>query len=77
MWFFETTIGAACARFVVKTAATDAGRSDAMTAMSSPFALMPQCTPLELKPLGAVTPPAMGVKVGRIYAGTSCSRSML
>jgi hypothetical protein len=58
---FETMIGAACARFVVKTAATEAGWLEAMIARSRPFDLMPQSTPLALKPAGAVTPPSMGV----------------
>ncbi len=59
-WSRDTMTGAACARLVVKTAAAEAGRSDAITARSSPpFALIPQATPAAVKPRGAVTLPSI------------------
>jgi hypothetical protein len=54
---FDTSTGAACARFVVKTAAAVAGWSETSRARSSPFALMPALTPAARKPFGRVTPP--------------------
>src|SRR5258707_428222 len=48
----ETTTGAACARFVVNTAADVAGRSDTRRARSKPAALTPAATPASRKPLG-------------------------
>ena len=55
----ETRIGAACARFVVNTAAATAGTSQAMTARSGrPLALIPHATPAARKPAGAVTLPS-------------------
>jgi hypothetical protein len=56
----ETRTGAACARFVVNTAAAVDGESDTITARSSlPFALMPHATPAARNPAGAVTPPGI------------------
>src|SRR5687767_11466511 len=59
----ERVIGAAWARFVVNSAAADAGPSAARMARSSAeaTALMPQCTPAVLKPAGAVMPPLAGL----------------
>src|SRR5689334_3741401 len=59
----ETSTGAACARFVVKIPAIEANVSVAMTARSraSGFALIPQCSAADLKPVGAVIPPSTGV----------------
>ena len=58
MFSRETRTGAACARFVVNTAAADAGCSDAMTARSGrPFALIPHEIPAARKPRGAATLP--------------------
>ena len=52
----ETRTGGACARFVVKTAAAEAGVSDTMTARSSPLRRMPAWTPAATAP--AFEPPA-------------------
>ena len=56
----ETVTGAACARFVVNTAAAVAGRSDTSSARSGPrpCALMPTYAPAARNPLGVATPPA-------------------
>ncbi len=49
----ETRTGAACTWLVVKTAATDAGRSATMSVTSSaPDALMPAATPAAREPFG-------------------------
>ena len=54
----ETRIGAASARFVVKTAAAVAGVSDTSRARSRPcLALMPALEPEARYPCGVVTPP--------------------
>src|SRR5688572_21803842 len=61
----DTRTGAALARFVVKMPAAEAARSAASTVRSRApaFALIPQCSAAEVKPCGAVTPPAAGVNV--------------
>src|SRR5262245_34236918 len=58
--------GAACARFVVNRPAIDANVSTATTARSSAsgFALIPQWTAAERKPVGAVMPPSTGTMEG-------------
>jgi hypothetical protein len=60
----DTTTGAACTRFVVKTAAAVAGTSETRSARSSgcPFELpscrlIPALTPAARNPCGVVTPP--------------------
>src|SRR5262245_49036769 len=63
--------GAACARFVVNRPAIDANVSTATTARSSAsgFALIPQWTAAERKPVGAVMPPSTGtMEVCRVGA---------
>src|SRR5690242_16479115 len=53
--------GAACALFVVNTAAADARASAATSDTSRPDFLIPDATPAARKPAGAATPPATGV----------------
>jgi hypothetical protein len=56
----ETSTGAACALFVVNTAAAEAGRSETINARSRlPFFLMPQAMPAARKPRGAETLPSI------------------
>ena len=57
--FFVTVSGAPFTRFVVYTAAADAGTSDRIMARSffTLFFLIPQCTPPAVNPFAAHTPP--------------------
>ena len=62
----ERTTGAACARFIVKTAAAVAAVSDTRSARSgAPLALIPALTPAALNPAGVVTPPLTTATVMR------------
>src|SRR5262245_24453137 len=59
-WSIDTRTGAAWARLVVNTAAAEAGRSDTISARSSPWLdLMPALTPDARNPPGVVMPPAV------------------
>ena len=56
---FETSTGAACALFVVKTAAAAAGRSETISARSGlPFFFTPHAIPAARNPAGADTLPS-------------------
>src|SRR5258705_2528336 len=73
-WRFETSTGAACARFVVNRPAIEAKVSTASTARSSAsaFALMPQWRAADRNPVGAETPPSIGtIDVCRVAGITS------